>query len=77
VDLETVGYVAERVKDYIAGSSYKKIVLVEDGSWKGRVSSACKRSKRKGLSITVLSVREKLNDRVLNDVMNTLRKLVT
>jgi len=77
VDLETVGYVAERVRDYLASSSYKKIVLVEDAAWKGRVSSACNRLKRKGLSITVLSVREKLNDKVLNDFMSTLRKLVT
>jgi 7-cyano-7-deazaguanine tRNA-ribosyltransferase len=77
IDLETADYVAERVKDYIAGSPYKKIVLVEDEAWKGRVSSVCRRLKRKGLSITALSVRKKLNDRVLNDVMDTLKKLMT
>jgi 7-cyano-7-deazaguanine tRNA-ribosyltransferase len=77
VDLETVGYVAERVREYLAGSSYKKIVLVEDAAWKGRVSSVCNPLKRKGLSITVLSVREKLKDKVLNDFMNTLKELVT
>ncbi len=75
-DQETVDYVAERVKDYVAASSYEKVVLVEDvQAWKGRISAVCKRLRRKGLSITVFSVEEKLNNRVLNDIVKTLQKL--
>lgn len=75
-DLETIEYVAEQVKDYIAASSYKKVFLIEDTVWKDKISALCKRIKRKDLSITVLSVKEALNDKVLNDVVETLQKSV-
>jgi 7-cyano-7-deazaguanine tRNA-ribosyltransferase len=71
VDLETISSVADHVKDYITNSSYRRVILVEDEVWKGRISAACRRLKRKGLSMTVLSDREKLNDKVLNDSVNT------
>ncbi len=76
VDLETISYVSERVKEYIASSSYKRVVLVEDAAWMGKVSAVCRGFKRKGLSITVLSVREKSDDKVLNDLVNAVRNLV-
>jgi predicted RNA-binding protein len=76
VDLETIEYVSKRVKEYIADSSYKKVVLVEDEAWRGKVSAACKGFRRKGLSITVLSVKEKSDDKVLDDLMNAVRNLV-
>jgi 7-cyano-7-deazaguanine tRNA-ribosyltransferase len=75
LDLETVDYVAEQVKNYIAASAYKKVVLVEDPVWKGRVSAACKRVRRKDLSITVLSLNGTLNNKVLNAIAGTLQKL--
>jgi predicted RNA-binding protein len=74
-DCETIDYVAERVKSYIAASSFRKIVLLEDLPWNGRVSAACRRIKRKDLSITVLSVKETLNDEVLDSVVETLQRL--
>ena len=74
-DCETIDYVAERVKSYIAASSFRKIVLLEDSAWNGRVSAACRRIKRKDLSITVLSVKETLNDEVLDSVVETLQRL--
>ena len=76
LDLETIDYVAGQVKNYVAASSYKKVVLVEDLVWKGKVSAAYKHIKRKDLSITVLGVKETLNEDVLNDIVETLRKLV-
>lgn len=75
-DLETIEYVAEQVKDYIAASSYKKVFLIEDTVWKDKISALCKRIKRKDLSITVLSVKKALDDKVLNDVVETLQKSV-
>lgn len=75
LDLETVDYVAEQVKNYIAASAYKKVVLVEDAVWKGRVSATCKRIRRKDLSITVLSLNGTLNNKVLNAIAETLQKL--
>ncbi len=75
-DDETVDYVAERVRNYIVASSYEKVVLVEDvKAWKGRISAVCRSLRRKGLSIAVFSVEEKLNNRVLDDIVETLQKL--
>ena len=76
LDFETMDYVAEQVKNYIVASSYKEVVLVEDLVWKGKVSVACKHIKRKDLSITVLGVKETLNDNVLNAIVEILQKLV-
>ncbi len=75
-DLETIEYVAEQVKNYIAASSHNKVFLIEDTVWKDKISALCRRIKRKDLSITVLSVEEALNDKVLNDVVETLQKSV-
>jgi len=76
LDLETISYVAGQVKNYVAASSYSKVVLVEDLVWKGKISAACKHIKRKDLSITVLGVKETLNENVLNNIVETLRKSV-
>lgn len=75
LDLETIDYVAEQIKGYVAASSYKKVLLVEDMVWKGKVSAVCRHIRRKDLSITVLRVKEKMNDKVLNDIVETLQKL--
>jgi 7-cyano-7-deazaguanine tRNA-ribosyltransferase len=77
LDAETMDYVVTQAKDYIAACSCKNVVVVEASVWKGRFSDVCRPLKRKGLSITILSVRGKLNDNVLNEVVNTLRNLVT
>ena len=77
LDLETIDYVAEQIKNYIVTSTYKRVVLVKDIEvWKGKVSAACKYIKRKDLSITVLGVKETLNESVLNDIVETLQKSV-
>jgi predicted RNA-binding protein len=77
LDAETMDYVVAQARDYIAACSCKNVVVVEDSVWKGKFSDVCRSLKRKGLSITILSVRGKLNDNVLNEVVNTLRNLVT
>jgi len=74
-DLETVDYVAEQVRIYVAAFSYKKVLLVEDAFWKGIVSAACKRIKRKDLSLTVLGVEGQLNGKVLDNIVETLQEL--
>jgi len=74
-DLETMDYVAEQVKKYINASSYKEVVLVADSTWKDKISTACKLIMRKDLSITVLSVKEILNDKIFDDIVKTLQKM--
>ncbi|MCK4478687.1 tRNA guanosine(15) transglycosylase TgtA [Candidatus Bathyarchaeota archaeon] len=76
MDLETIKYVAEQVKNFIAASSYEKVVLVEDLAWKGKVSAACERINRKDLSLTVFDVKETLNENVLSNIVETLQKPV-
>ncbi len=80
LDVETIDYVAERIKDYISASSYEKVVLVEDVKlWKGKISSACRQArarKRKDLSITALAVKGSLNQNTLNDIVGILQKLL-
>lgn len=76
MDLETIIYVAEQVKNFIAASSYEKVVLVEDLAWKGKVSAACGHINRKDLSLTVFDVKETLNENVLSNIVETLQKSV-
>ena len=76
MDLETIIYVAEQVKNFIAASSYEKVVLVEDLAWKGKVSAACGHINRKDLSLTVFDVKETLNENVLSNIVETLQKPV-
>ena len=74
-DLETMNYVAEQVKKYISASSYKEIVLVEDSTWKNRISTTCKLIMRKDLSIFVFGLKEMLNEKVFDDIVETLQKM--
>jgi 7-cyano-7-deazaguanine tRNA-ribosyltransferase len=75
-DLDTKRYVAERVKEYIRDTSYQKVILVEDATWRGTISAGVRGLKRKGLSIAVLRLREKLDGEVLNDLSNAVKNLV-
>jgi len=75
LDNETMDFVAEQVKDYIAESNYKHVLLVEGSVWKGKISAACRQIKRKDLSIAVLGVKETLNESVLNHIMETIQEL--
>ncbi|UCE95315.1 MAG: tRNA guanosine(15) transglycosylase TgtA [Candidatus Bathyarchaeota archaeon] len=76
LDLETMENVAEQVKKYVAVSHYKKVILIEDSTWRNRLSAACGRIKRKDLSITVLRVEETLSKKVLSDIIEVLEKSV-
>lgn len=76
LDLETIDYVAEQVRNYVESSSFKKVVLVEELSvWRGRVSKICKSIKRKGLSITFRRVEAISNKEDLNNIAKTLREV--
>ena len=76
LDLETIDDVAEQVKDYIAASNYKKVFLVENEIWKGKVSKACKLIQRKDLSITTYGLKEIIDEDVLKNILEIIRKLV-
>jgi 7-cyano-7-deazaguanine tRNA-ribosyltransferase len=73
-DPASIDYVAEQVRDFIAVSPYTEIGLVEDSTWKGAVSQACKGVKKKGKSVTVLRVKDKLAANSLVNLVSTLQK---
>ena len=74
LNLETLKYVADRVHEYVASSSYEKVLLVENiDTWKNYISKACKRIRRKDSSIKILRV-EKFNSKVINNIIEILQK---
>ncbi len=76
-DFETVNYVADQVHDYILASNYEKILLVEDVDfWKDRVYEACRQIKRKDLSITVLRVKEKFDNKFLSKIVEKIEEML-
>lgn len=75
LDVETIEYVAEQVKNYIGDSAYRKVLLVEDvETWQNKVSAACRRVKRKDLSISVLRLEKLSSHTALNKIVDTLQK---
>ncbi len=73
LDRETVDYVAEQVKKYVAKSSYRKVVLVEDiENWKEKISTAFRDIKRKDLSITISGLKEIFDQKTLNHIVASL-----
>jgi len=77
LDLETIEYVAEQVRNFIKSSSFNKVFLVEDTKvWKGIVTSVCRNIKRKSLSITFLRVEEKSSEEVVNYIARTLEAAI-
>ena len=74
LDFETIEYVAEQVKEYVASSSYKSVIVVEDfEAWKRKISSACERVKRKDLSITVMGLKGAVDDVIIDNIVETLQ----
>ena len=57
LDSEVIKYVADRVAAYIAGATYRKVVLLEDkGVWGKEVVRACKQvCRKKGIAIANLA----------------------
>ncbi len=76
LDSETIEYVAERVKEYIASSSYKSVIVVENfETWNGKISSACKHAKRKDLSIAVVGLKGAVDDTIINNIVKILQSI--
>ncbi len=73
LDCETIEYVIQEVENYLSRSPYKYVIVVEDGEWKSKVSEACKRIKRKDLSIAFLAVKESLDEVFFDTIIETLR----
>ena len=77
LDLETIEYVAEQVRNFIKSSSFNKVFIVEDTNvWRGIVTSVCRNIKRKSLSITFLRVEEKSSEEVANYIAKTLEAAI-
>jgi predicted RNA-binding protein len=77
LDHETMSYVAERMMEFISSHSYKEVVLIEDDKpWSHEIAEACKEIKRKDLSITIIRVEKPSERRILDDVFETLRRMV-
>lgn len=76
-DVETIDYVAERVKAYLEASRYRHVILVEDLEiWKGKICAAATDIPRKDLSTTVLRVRGSLDETILSQIVDSLQRLV-
>jgi 7-cyano-7-deazaguanine tRNA-ribosyltransferase len=73
-DSETIDYVAEQVRNFITVSPYTEITLVENSAWKGAVSEACRRIKKKDLSVAVLRVKDKLEADALDKLVSILQR---
>jgi len=76
LDDEMIEYVAKQVSDYIATINYKGVVLLQDIKvWKRKIATACKRAcNKKKVFLTVLSVEEPWNERVLEDLVTAIQE---
>jgi len=77
-DLETVSYVAEQVRSYIAANHYEKVILLQDtDTWKDNPASACKSvCKEKKIPLTILRATKPWNKSALNSLIDEIRKSV-
>jgi predicted RNA-binding protein len=56
LDTDTIDYVADQVKNYIAQRNYEKVILLEDAeTWHKKITQKCKLiCRKKNITLTVL-----------------------
>lgn len=56
LDTDTIDYVADQVKNYIAQRNYEKVILQEDAeTWRKKITQTCKLAcRKKNIALTVL-----------------------
>jgi len=77
-DLETITYVAEQVRSYIANRHYHKVILLQDTkTWKDKIASACNRvCREKKIPLKILRPIKPWNKTALNSLINALKNAV-
>jgi len=77
-DAETISYVAEQVGNYIAKTSYSRVILLEDiETWKGRITAACKRAcKKQQVPLIMFKTRRPWSKNVLNEILTAIHEAV-
>jgi len=77
-DQETIHYVAEQVRSYIASKQYSKVVVLQDTeTWKNMIASACKRiCGEKKLPLTILRATRPWNRSAVNALIDAMQKAV-
>jgi 7-cyano-7-deazaguanine tRNA-ribosyltransferase len=76
IDAETTDYVAKQVKNYIAKTTYKKIVLLETPKmWKGKIAAACKEvCRRKKRSLCIVKTQQPWSKEPFDKVLLTFKE---
>jgi len=77
-DLETITYVAEQVRCYVANRHYDKVILLEDTeTWKSKIASACKGvCREKKIPLKILRPKKTWNKTTLNNLINVLQRAI-
>jgi len=75
-DLETISYVAEQVRHYIAAKHYSKVILLQDAeTWRKKIASACKRAcKEKRVQLTILPPTKPWNKSTLSSLIDAVQR---
>ncbi len=71
-DSETVNYVLQQIKDFIAASKCHRVILVKDAFFWRNIPLK-KRLMMKGLSVEILPVKGTLEESVLDDIVRALK----
>ena len=76
LDLETVNYVANQTSQYIKGSAYGSIVLLNDGKlWSNTIKKACQKAcKAKGIAFGSVDAHVLASKEILSSLENILRR---
>jgi len=78
LDHETVQYVANQVRRYIATKHFTKVILLQDtDTWKNKLATACNRACReKKILLSIVRTTKPWNKITLNSLIETVQKAV-
>jgi len=77
-DTETMNYTARQVANYIASTSYKEIILLQDvETWKKTIATACRRAcRKKKIPLTLFGMKKLWNENTLDTIMIVIQKVL-
>ena len=77
LDIETIGYVAQQVANYIERTSYEKVFLLENlDEWRGEIEASCRNiCEKKGISLITVKT-EKWNKAMAEKFANIVSEII-
>ena len=77
LDIETIGYVAQQVANYIERANYEKVFLLENSEeWKGEIEASCRNiCEKKGISLITVKT-EKWNKAMAEKFANIISEII-